>query len=375
MIWRFIRQQAWFKAFIPEVFPAKDLSFSDNILNKANKATLLLWKLDGITQLLPDLDFFILMYIRMDASSSSQIEWTRATMADVIESESKTSTKIPEDVDDIFHYIDALNYWVNRLKDFPMSLRFIKEVHKVLMSSARSSHFANPWNFRESQNRIWGTSPANAEFVPPPVFEMNNALSDLEKFFHQKDHIAPIIKAWLIHSQFETIHPFLDWNGRTWRILITLFLWFENILERPVLFLSSYFYKHKQVYYDRLNNYHNNEIEKWLDFFLDWVIDTAIKAIETVKKINTIRDEDMKKIQSLWKSTSEISMNILFELYKLPIVNVAKIQEWTWFTRQWAQKTIDRFIDLWILEQKNKDETYWRSYIYKKYYDVFTYED
>lgn len=375
MIWRFIRQQAWFKAFIPEVFPAKDLSFSDNILNKANKATLLLWKLDGITQLLPDLDFFILMYIRMDASSSSQIEWTRATMADVIESESKTSTKIPEDVDDIFHYIDALNYWVNRLKDFPMSLRFIKEVHKVLMSSARSSHFANPWNFRESQNRIWGTSPANAEFVPPPVFEMNSSLNDLEKFFHKKDHIAPIIKAGLIHSQFETIHPFLDWNWRTWRILITLFLWLENILERPVLFLSSYFHKHKQVYYDRLNNYHNNDIEKWLDFFLDWVIDTATKAIETVKKINTIRDEDMKRIQSLWKSTSEISMKILLELYKLPIVNVSKIQDWTWFTRQWAQKVIDRFVNLWILEQKNKDEIYWRSYIYKKYYDVFTYED
>lgn len=375
MIWRLVNQPAWFKAFIPEYFPPKDLTFSDNILNKANKATLLLWKLDGITQLLPDLDFFILMYIRMDASSSSQIEWTRATMADVIESESKTSAKIPEDVDDIFHYIDALNYWVDRLKEFPMSLRFIKEVHKVLMSSARSSHFANPGNFRESQNRIWWTSPANAEFVPPPVFEMNISLSNLEKFFHEKDHIAPIIKAWLIHSQFETIHPFLDWNWRTWRILITLFLWLENILERPVLFLSSYFHKHKQVYYDRLNNYHNNDIERWLDFFLDWVIDTATKAIETVKKINTIRDEDMKKIQSLWKSTSEISMKILFELYKLPIVNVSKIQEWTWFTRQWAQKVIDRFVDLWILEQKNKDEVYGRSYIYKKYYDVFTYED
>lgn len=369
-----IQQPQWFKAFIPDTFPVKwGFNFSPHIIQKANQATLLLWKLDGITQLLPDVDFFILMYIRKDATSSSQIEWTKATMSDVIEAEAKTSSNLPDDVDDIFHYIDAVDYGIKRLEDFPMSLRVITEIHKILMESGRASHFADPWHFRSSQNWIWWTKPSDASYVPPPVHEMQRSLKDLEEFFHNKNSILPILRAWLIHAQFETIHPFLDWNGRTWRILITLYLWLEEILEKPVLFLSSFFHKHKKTYYEKLDRYHADNVEDWLDFFLEWIIVTAKEAIETVKEINNLREVDMKKISQMSKASSESTMNILMELFKVPIVNVANIEKWGWYTtRQWAQKSIDRLVEMWILEVREKETNYGKSYIYKKYYDIFT---
>lgn len=371
-IWKYILQPEGYKSFIPHTFPPDEwFTFSPEIVKKASVATLLLGKLDGITQLLPDVDFFLFMYIRKDASSSSQIEGTMATMIDAIEAEAKTSNDLPPDVDDILHYINALNYGIERLKEFPMCLRVIREIHKELMSNARATHFSDPWNFRVTQNWIGWTSPSSARFVPPTVHEMNRSLSDLEKFLHNNNPVLPIIKAWLIHAQFETIHPFLDWNGRTWRMLITLFLRLEKMLEKPVLFLSSYFIKHQKIYYESLDYYHNDNVEAWLDFFLDGIIETSQEAIETVKKITILREEDMWKIQCLSKNVSETSMKILKELYKLPIVNVSKIQEWTWFTRQWAQKTIDRFIEMWILFQKDEDKNYWKSYIYKAYVDIF----
>jgi len=367
-----IKQPQGYRAFIPNPFPPKEgFSFSTKLIQRASQATLSLGKLDGITQLLPDVDFFLFMYICKDAASSSQIEGTKATMIDAIEATSKTSENLPDDVDDILHYIQALNYGLERLKDIPLCLRLIKEVHKQLMEEARATHFSNPGNFRESQNWIGGTSPSNASFVPPPVHEMNRAMGDLEKFFHQKDEILPVIKAGLIHAQFETIHPFLDGNGRTGRMLITLFLWLEKLLDRPVLFLSSYFKKHQKIYYKRLDEYHNNEIEPWIDFFLNGVTETSLEAIETAKKINTLREIDMKKIHSLGKTAAKSAVKILPKLFKLPIVNVTNIQKMTGYTRQGAQKIIDRFVDLDILKQKDENKTYGRSFIYRKYVDIF----
>lgn len=371
-IGQFQKQAQGFQTFIPNPFPPKSgFSFPAHIAKKATKATLLLGKLDGITQLLPDIEFFLFMYIRKDASSSSQIEGTRATMIDAIEADAQTSSHLPSDVDDILHYIAALNYGIKRLKDFPLSLRVIKEIHKELMKDGRASHFSDPGEFRASQNWIGGTSPANASFVPPPVHEMQKALSDLEKFLHTEDDIAPIVKAGIVHAQFEMIHPFLDGNGRTGRILITFYLWLHDLLEKPVLFLSWYFKKHQKTYYQKLSDYHENNAEAWLEFFLDGVIATAEEAIETVKKITVLRDEDMRKVQSLGKATSEGAVKIMPKLFELPIVNVAKVQQWTGFTRQGAQKVIDRFVDLGILEQKDENKTYGRSFIYRKYVNIF----
>jgi len=368
-------QKKGFKAFIPHPFPPKTgFDFDALIFKKNNEATRLLGKLDGITKLLPDADFFLLMYLRKDATSSSQIEGTMATMIDAIEAEVKINTNVPDDVDDILHYIKALNYGIKRVtsENFPMSLRFIRELHEKLMHKARATHFSDPGQFRTSQNWIGGTRPDNARFVPPPVDDMKRSLSDLENFMYADDGTLTVIKAGLLHAQFETIHPFLDGNGRTGRMLITFYLWKEKFLEKPVLFLSSYFKEHQKVYYEKLACYHEGKVSEWIEFFLDGVIEIANEAIEIVGKITKLREGDMEKVQGLGKRASESAMKVLPKLYGQPIVNVSLIQEWTGFTRAGAQTVIDRFIELGILSRKDKDKKYGQSYIYKKYVGLFS---
>ncbi len=372
-IGKLVKQKEGYKAFIPNEFPPDEgLKLSQELILKHSTAERLLGKLDGITQLLPDVDFFLYMYIRKDATSSSQIEGTRATMIDAIEAEAKTKESLPDDVDDILHYIKALNYGLKRLAEFPMSLRFIRELHKELMEEARATHFSDPGNFRKSQNWIGGTTPANASFVPPPPIEMQIALNDFEKFLHSEDAMLPLLKAGLIHAQFETIHPFLDGNGRTGRLLITFYLWLSNLLEKPVLFLATYFKKHQKIYYTKLDGYRNGEVKEWLEFLLDGIIETAEEAISTVQAITELRQEDMEKIQALSKTSSESGIIVLRNLFALPIVNVNTVKKWTGFTRQGSQRVIDRFVKLGILEQKDKNEKYGRSFIYRRYVDIFT---
>lgn len=368
-------QPGGFKAFIPNPFPPKDgFQFDPKTLKKNNEATRLLGKLDGITKLLPDADFFLLMYLRKDATSSSQIEGTIATMVDAIEAEMEVSEKTPSDVDDILHYIKALSYGMKRVvaDNFPLTLRFVRELHKQLLSKARVTHFPDPGEFRKSQNWIGGTRPDNARFVPPPVNEMNPALGELEVFMHTDDSVPVVIKAGLIHAQFETIHPFLDGNGRTGRMLITFFLWKEGFLEKPVLFLSSFFKKYQNLYYEKLFGYHNGRVSEWIDFFLDGVIEIANEAIDIVGKISVLRAKDMVKVQALGKRASESAIKVLPKLYGQPIVNTAIVQKWTGFTRPGAEAVIDRFIKIGILASKDKDKKYGQSYVYKKYLDIFT---
>jgi len=373
-----IQQITGYKAFIPNKFPPEEgFSFDSSILKKNEQATRLLGKLDGITKLLPDIDFFLWMYIRKDAASSSQIEGTKATMVDAIEAEAKINVNVPQDVDDILHYIKALNFGMKRVKDdnFPISLRFIRELHLKLMDKARATQFSDPGEFRKTQNWIGGTRPDNARFVPPPVEEMKIALADLEKFLYSNEEILTLIKAGIIHAQFETIHPFLDGNGRTGRMLITFYLWKEKFLDKPVLFLSSYFKRHQELYYEKLMAYHNGNIFDWVDFFLDGIIEIAQEAIVTVEKITKLRYEDMQKIQKLGTRASESAVIILPKLYGQPIVNVSNVQEWTGYTRAGAQRVIDRFVQIGILSKKDKDVKYGQSYVYKKYIDIFNKND
>lgn len=367
------KQVSGYNAFIPNDFPPTSAwDFSKSLLLKHATAQRLVGKLDGVTQQLPDVDFFLSMYIRKDATSSSQIEGTQATMINVIEAEAKTSEAYPADVDDIQHYIKALNYGLQRLDKLPLSLRFIRELHRELLAGARATQFSDPGEFRKTQNWIGGTSPTNAHFVPPPPDEMYKALGDFEKFIHNRGELLTLLKIGIAHAQFETIHPFLDGNGRTGRLLITIMLWIEGLLEKPVLFLSSYFKKHRSVYYDRLNGYRDGEVEAWLDFVLDGVIEIAGRAIETARHISEIRQEDMAKIGTLGKTSAESGVLVLRRLYSLPIVNVNTIMEWTNFsTRRGAQKVIDRLVELEILEQKDKSVTYGRSFIYRRYVDAF----
>lgn len=369
-IGKIVKQPEGFSAFIPHPFPPNGLfDLPQNILIKAAEADRLVGKLDGITHTLPDVEFFLNMFVTKDAESSAQIEGTRATMMDALEKGAGLAPKAA-DTDDILFYIQALEYGTKRLKSFPLSLRLVREVHAKLMTGARSTHFADPGEFRSSPNWIGGTAPSNALYVPPPVIEMNRALGDFEKFLHDEKSVLPLIHIALAHAQFETIHPFLDGNGRTGRLIITMLLCHRGLLERPVLFLSSYFKHHQKVYYSRLNGFHDGNVHAWLDFFLDGVIDTANESIEISKKIRKIRDDDMAKIQALAKRESESGILVLSQLYRRPIVTASSVMKWTKFSRAGALKLLDRFVTLGILNsvQSQGQE---RSFVYRRYIDVF----
>ena len=368
-------QPEGFKAFVLESFPPKDtLVFSPAIQQKHAEAMRLLGKLDGITALLPDRDYFLEMFVRKDASSSSQIEGTQASISDAIEALNiERRNNLPQDVDDILHYIEALNYGLERAKNFPFSLRFIRELHEKLMTGARNTHNPFPGEFRRTQNWIGGTRPDNARFVPPPVREMNQALNDLEKFIHADDEYLPLIKAGLLHAQFETIHPFLDGNGRTGRMLVTMFLWHRRLLEMPVLYLSTYFKKHQETYYEKLNAYHseNGNVEEWVEFFLDGVIDIANSSIETCRKITELRERDMRKVQKLGKATAPKTLDMIRFLYKMPTVGIADVVNQTGYSRPSAYKLIDRLVDMNILYPADENDGYGKKYTYKDYVEVF----
>jgi Fic family protein len=366
-----VKQKEGFSAFIPNPFPPREIfNLPQEILLKTAEADRLIGKLDGITQLLPDVDFFIKMFVAKDAESSAQIEGTKATMVDAMEKNVGVATK-ETDADDILYYIKSLNYGLKRIEKLPLSLRFICELHDKLMTGARASHFSGPGAFRKSQNWIGGTTPNNASFVPPPVHEMQKALGYLETFLHDEKSTLPLVHIALSHAQFETIHPFLDGNGRTGRLLITMLLQHKSMLENPVLFLSSYFKKHQQIYYQKLYGYHHGEIGAWLDFFLDGVVETSEQAIDISKRITKLREADMAKLQALAKRESESGILVLQKLYGQPIVSTKIVMDWTGFSRVGSQKVIDRFVKLDILEAKDEKQSYDRSYHYKKYIDIF----
>jgi Fic family protein len=373
MIGRLIQQPSGYKAFIPEKFPPdKSIVLNSKTQHLHARAALMLGKLDGITQLLPDLDFFILMYITKEAALSSRIEGTKATMVDVIKSEAEIEYKLPQDVERILHYIRAMEYGLKRLETLPLSLRFIREIHQILIGGTADAPGKTPGEFRVSQNWIGGGSLNTARFVPPPPSEMLRCLDDLEEFLYSEDVYPPLIKAALAHAQFETIHPFLDGNGRTGRLLTTFYLCKIGVLERPVLYLSEYFLNNQQSYYDSLDEYHgeSGNVFTWLDFFLDGVAIIADEAIKTSKKINTLRQKDIVKIQTLGRRT-KMGTTVLENLYRVPIVNVRKIEDWTGLSRVQANELVNKLVEIGILVQKNKDIEYGREFWYKDYLSLF----
>ncbi len=340
-------------------FPSKHIKIriSDELLRRSNYAQFLLGKLSGITVLLPDVDYFINSYVMKDAASSSQIEGTKATMIDAFEYAADPAGNSDTDADDIAHYVQALHYGLKRLREenFPFSLRFIRELHEELMSGARATHFADPGAFRKTQNWIGGTRPDNASFVPPAPEELQSPLSDLEKFIHAP-FVHPVVDAGLLHAQFETIHPFLDGNGRTGRLLVIFYLIHYRYLELPTLFLSSYFKKHQKVYYQRLSQYHNGDIFPWLEFFVDAVIETAEEAVEISRNVTALRDRDLAAVSSFGRQTSDAAARVVQRLYRDPIVSTTTMQEWLGLTRPGTVKFIDRLIAAGILQLHRKGE-------------------
>jgi Fic family protein len=375
MIGKLIKQPTGYTAFVPNSFPG-NISID---MNAEKLSELHFWashylaKLDGITQLLPDLNFFIFMYVRKEAAFSSQIEGTQATMSDSIKAEANIDTDFPHDVTQIQHYIAAMNYGLKRLETLPLSLRLIREIHWVLLSDPEDQK-NTPGEFRKSQNWIGGATLATAKYIPPPPEEMKENLSDLEKFFHTQNTFSPLVKTGLIHSQFETIHPFLDGNGRTGRLLITFYLHKLGVLERPVLYLSAFFKKHRSLYFDLVHSYHTKgEIIPWLEFFFEGVIEVSKDAIETSKKINSLREKDEAKLHKLGKA-AQMGITVLKQLYTLPIVDVNKIAEWTGYTRQGANNFIHKLIDIGLLRQLDDQKDYARDFVYFEYLKIFSEE-
>ena len=372
IIGSYIKQPQGYTAFIPSFFPPQEeIALSLETVRLLEKANLLVGKLDGITQTLPNLDFFIFMYVRKEAALSSEIEGTKATMVDSIKAELEMTKALPKDVNDILHYIQAMNHGLKRLNDLPLSLRLIKEVHRVLMTKARGEVFTYPGEFRKTQNWIGGTRPDNARFVPPPPDEMKQALNDLELYLHKEDMLPMLVKTAFIHSQFETIHPFIDGNGRTGRLLITFYLCQQKILDKPVLYLSEFFKKHRELYFDLLENYHNQgEIYPWIDFFLEGIATVSQDAIITSRKINALRDRDIKRINA-YGGSAKAALLVLDKLYELPIVNVQKVQEWTGFSRVGANDLVKKMLKIGILKQKEKEIEYARIFEYREYLNIF----
>lgn len=376
MIGKKIKQPSGYQAFVPAKFPG-EISVDMNISRLSDLhfwANHYLAKLDGITQLLPDLDFFIFMYVRKEAAFSSQIEGTQATMSDSIRASANLTQGLPKDVTQIQNYINAMNYGLKRLEEFPLSLRLIREIHGILLSESEDKKHT-PGEFRKSQNWIGGTSLNSAAFVPPPAEEMMRCLGDFEKFLHAKSGHTPLIKTGLMHAQFETIHPFLDGNGRTGRLLVTFYLDKIGVLEKPVLYLSAFFKKHRKLYFELINNYHEKgEIVPWLEFFLEGICEVSQDAIRVSREINKLRIRDEDRISHLGKATP-VGMKVLKQLFTLPIIDVNKMVEWTGYTPKGAYNIIDRFVEIGILQQKDEAKEYARQFIYTEYLDIFSGKD
>lgn len=363
-------------SFLPTSFPPNELiKWNNNLISLLSKADMAIGKLNAIDQLVPDVDYFIFMYIRKEAALSSQIEGTQATLLDLVKAEAKLENeKPPSDLDEIINYIKAMNYGIKKMEELPLSLRLIKEVHKELLKGVRGES-RTPGEFRKIQNWIGGRTIETATFIPPKVPEMQKALNDLERFMHEeKESLPPLIKTALLHAQFETIHPFLDGNGRTGRLLITFYLYKEGILSKPLLYLSDYFNRYRNHYYEKLNSYRfGTGVEEWLKFFLDGVKVVSEEAIETAIKITKLKEKDTEKVSGFGKN-AEKALKLLNKLYSLPIVDSKLISKITGITSKTNTNTlITKFIKAGILREITGKERN-KRYIYSEYIKQFSKE-
>lgn len=286
------------RAFVPPALPPDPPIDILGLLPQLSAAERALGRLDGITVLLPRQEFFLYMYVRKEAVLSSQIEGTQSTLADLLRFETEAQAGQPiDDIREVSNYVDAMMYGLERLAELPLSLRLIREMHARLLRSARGGT-KNPGEFRRSQNWIGGTRPSNALFVPPPVAELDVCLDQFERFMHEDaSRLPPLIKAGLLHVQFETIHPFLDGNGRIGRLLVTLYLCVEGVLRKPLLYLSLYLKTHRADYYRLLQEVREHGAwEAWLDFFLVGVAETANQAFDAATRIAELFKHDRERI-------------------------------------------------------------------------------
>ncbi len=350
---RFIKQLSGvvsYNAFIPNNLPFNfkiDIALQ-NLLSRADQA---LGRLDGIAERLPDVDFFIMMYVRKEATLSSQIEGTQATFVDVLKAEAKIADmEIHNDVDEVLSYIIAMNYGLDRVKEFPLSLRLMKEIHTKLLRGVRGE-WKTPGEFRTSQNWVGGSSINTATYIPPPHTEIMKLMGNLEDFLRNRSELPILLKTGLMHAQFESIHPFLDGNGRIGRLLITFYLCQQDILKKPLLYLSEFFKEYRQIYYDKLNNFRfKDEIEEWFKFYLEGVATTSIKATVTARKIIQLREKSIHEVSKFGRN-AEKGLMLLHSLFRTPLIRIKDTERITKLSNPNALLLVEKFIKAGILKE------------------------
>lgn len=368
-----------FKSFIPQPLPPDPpLNLSGEHYTLLDKATLALGRLDGLTWQLPRdvVSLYTYFYIRKEAVLSSQIEGTQSSLSDLILYESSEIPGVPiEDISEILQYIKALNYGLKRLREdnFPLSLRLIREIHEILLSSGRGCE-KMPGEFRTSQNWIGGTRPGNAKFVPAPPSDVIECMGNLENFIHDKSsHLQILIKAALVHVQFETIHPFLDGNGRLGRLLITLLLCAENILQEPLLYLSLYFKQQRETYYDLLQKVRTEgDWESWVHFFLTGVYETANQAAKTSRSILELFQSDQQRIEMLKRSTGT-TLQVFKLIQSMPLISVTRVSQKTHLSIPTTTAALVRLQELGIVREITKKQRD-KLYSYEKYIQLLSEE-
>ena len=342
------------QAFVPAPLPPRPpVDWTPELRTKFDQALLALGRLDSVSTLLPDTSLFLYMYVRKEAVLSSMIEGTQSSLSDLLLFELDQEPGVPlDDVREVSNYVAALDHGLRLLEEgLPLSLRLFREIHGVLLTKGRGSN-QTPGEFRRSQNWIGGTRPGNAAFVPPPAEEVLECMSKLELFLHDQPEPTPVLlKAALAHVQFETIHPFLDGNGRLGRLLITLLLCEQKVLREPMLYLSLYFKTHRQYYYELLNNVRlTGDWEAWLDFFAEAVLVTATQAVETAQQLLELSNQDRDKITGLGRAAAS-TLQVHRALMEHPIATSGSLVEKTGITPATVNKALGHLEQLGIVKE------------------------
>ncbi len=371
---RYIQQPEGYRAFIPNPLPPDPaVIISPEIQVLLSQADRALGRLDGSIQTLPHPDLFVFMYVRKEAVLSSQIEGTQSSLQDVLAAEARILTPDrPQDVGEVVNYVRAMNLGLKRLRELPVSVRLIREIHAELLRGVRGQHLT-PGELRTSQNWIGpaGCLLNEATFVPPPPHEVTRHLSELEQFLHSDTPLPMLIRIGLAHAQFETIHPFLDGNGRVGRLLIAFLLCEQEILLKPVLYLSHYFKQYRQEYYEQLQSVRDRGTwEDWLTFFLRGVVDVSKQATETARRILTLRETHRATITENFGRAAGNGHRVLEHLYEHPIVSVNEVQSLIRTTYTAANSLVGKFVSSGILNEITGHLRN-RKFMYQRYIDLF----
>lgn len=342
------------RAFVPAPLPpAPSIDWSPELRGRFDEALLALGRLDSVTMLLPDVSLFLYAYVRKEAVLSSMIEGTQSSLSDLLLFELEAEPGVPlDDVREVSNYVAALDHGLSRIRGgFPLSLRLIWEIHERLLAHGRGSD-KQPGAFRRSQNWIGGTRPGNAVFVPPPPERVMECMGALELFLHdQPEPTPPLLKAALAHVQFETIHPFLDGNGRVGRLLIVLLLCERGVLREPMLYLSLFFKTHRQTYYELLNRVRiEGDWEAWLDYFAEAITVTAGQAVDTAQRLEAMARRDRDRIQTIGRAAGS-ALQVHHELLSRPISTSPELTRRTGLTPLTINRALAHLADLGIVRE------------------------